>query len=339
MTHPVEQLPAYAAGTLSPPLAAQIAGHLRGCASCRADAASWSALASGVRTATLAVTPTDPPPFAAIRARLAVAPDAPPFAAVARPAADRPAASPSPESGAPGRPARATAERAGPPRYTPAAAPAGRRRAAVRIAWGLLARQVRLVGWRVWAIAVAVIGAGAGYAASAPPGRAGDLLALVVPLVAAVCVAAACSADGEAVELVRATPTSTRVLVLARLTLVLAVTVGVGVAASAAVAWPRGDLLLTELFLTWFGPLVPLSALSFALAVLWRHEAGIAVVLACWVLRLLAPSSILDHGLAPFLDALWRPGLPLLLGAAAVAVATIALAPLAGRRHAPAILS
>jgi hypothetical protein len=210
--------------------------------------------------------------------------------------------------------------------------------ASVRIGWGLLARQVRLVGWRVWAIAVVVIGAGAGFAASAPAGRAGDLLALVVPLVAAVSLAAACGADGEAAELVRATPTSTRVLVLARLTLVLAVTVGVGAAASASVALPRGDLVLTELFLTWFGPLVPLSAVSFALAVLWRPEAGMTIALACWVLRLMAPTPILDGGLARALDALWQPSLPLLLGAVVLALATVALAPLAGRHRIRAVL-
>ena len=139
-------------------------------------------------------------------------------------------------------------------------------------------------------------------------------------------------------ELVRATPTSTRVLVLARLTLVLAVTVGIGAAASAAVALPRGDLVLTELFLTWFGPLVPLSAVSFALAVLWRPEAGMSIALACWVLRLMAPTPILDGGLARVLDALWQPGLPLLIGAVVMALATVALAPLAGRHRIRAAL-
>ncbi|GIF62919.1 hypothetical protein Ais01nite_09540 [Asanoa ishikariensis] len=348
MTHPVDQLPAYAAGTLPPPQAAEIAGHLRGCPSCRTDAASWSTLATGIRTATLAVTPSDPPPFAALRARLAVA--TAPSEAVGSAMASSAEASlsgrrrsgPSPSRGGRAAESRSAAVSSGPavPRYLPTAAPARRPLASGRIAWGLLTRQVGLIGWRVWAIALVVIGAAAGYAASAPPGRAGDLLALVVPLVAAVSVAAACSADGEAAELVRATPTSTRVLVLARLTLVLAVTVGIGTAASVAVAWPRGDLLLAELFLTWFGPLVPLSAMSFALAVLWRHEAGITVVMALWVLRLLAPTSILDHGVAPFLDALWRPGPPLLLSAVVVAVATVALAPLAGRhRGIPALPS
>ncbi|MEV4533953.1 zf-HC2 domain-containing protein [Asanoa sp. NPDC049518] len=325
MNHPVDQLPAYAAGTLPPPQAAEIADHLRGCPSCRTDATSWSRLATGVRTATLTATPQDPPPFAAVSARLS---------SVTSP-------SEAAESVLEVSASRWSGASAGAvPRCVPAAARAGRSVASVRIAWGLLARQVRLIGWRVWAIALVVIAAAAGYAASAPPGRAGDLLALVVPLVAAVSVAAACSADGEAAELVRATPTSTRVLVLARLTLVLAVTVGIGTAASIGIALPRGDLVLTELFLNWFGPLVPLSAMSFALAVLWRYEAGITVVMACWVLRLLAPTSILDHGVAPILDALWRPSLPLLLGAVAVALAAVAFAPLAGRHHKiPAVLS
>jgi hypothetical protein len=216
--------------------------------------------------------------------------------------------------------------------------PGGRRLASARIGWGLLARQVRLVGWRVWAIAIVVIGAGAAFAASSPAGQASDLLALVVPLVAAVSLAAACGADGEAAELVRATPTSTRVLLLARLTLVLAVTVGIGAAASAAVALPRGDLVLAELFLTWFGPLVPLSAVSFALAVLWRPEAGMTIVLAAWVLRLMTPTPVLDGGLARALDALWQPGLPLLLGAVVLALATVALAPLASRHRIRAVL-
>ncbi|MEV0719321.1 zf-HC2 domain-containing protein [Asanoa sp. NPDC050611] len=299
MTHPTEALPAYAAGTLASTAAEEIAGHLRRCAPCRADAASWSLLASGVRAATLAVTPQDPPPFAAMRARLTSGPAV--------------------------------------PRYVPRAAVD--RLAPARIAWGLLTRQVRLVGWRVWAVAVVLIAAGAGFAASAPAARAGNMLSLVVPLVAGLAVAAACGADGEAAELVRATPTSTRVLVLARLTLVLAVTVGVGTLASAAMAWPRGDLVLTELFLTWFGPLVPLSALSFALAVLWRPEVGAATVLACWMLRLLAPTALLDRGLAPVLDALWQPGPALLLGAVAVTVAAVALAPLAGRRGVRTVLS
>ncbi|GIF76147.1 zf-HC2 domain-containing protein [Asanoa siamensis] len=303
MTHPVDALPAYTAGTLSPPMAADIADHLRGCASCRADAASWSALATGIRAATPTLAAMDPPPFAAVRARLVAS--APPVA----------------------------------PAYRPAAA-AGRWSAPVRVAWGLLTRQVRLVGWRVWAVAIMVIGGGAAFAGSAPPGRAGELLSLVIPLVAAVSVAAACGADGEAVELVRSTPTSTRVLVLARLTLVLAVTVGVGALASTAMAWPRGDLLLAELFLTWFGPLVPLSALSFTLAVLWRPEAGAAVVLGCWILRLLAPTALLDRGLSTVLDAVWRPGVPMVVGAVALTLVVVGLAPLANRRVVrPAALS
>ncbi|MDG4826093.1 hypothetical protein O7635_29950 [Asanoa sp. WMMD1127] len=357
MSHPIDQLPAFAAGTLSPPAAEEIAGHLRRCASCAADAASWSTLAAGIRAATLTLSPSDPPPFAAVRARLADdgGLEAPPFESVRARLADGAA----PDEGGrqrvpsfdsvPARLAegaardddggldvpsfeavRARLSSAGVPRYAAASAP--RRSAAARVAWGLLVRQLRLVGWRVWAFAVLVIGAGAGFAATAPASRAGELLSLVVPLVAALAVAAACGADGEAAELVRATPTSTRVLVLARLTLVLAVTVGVGALASMAMALPRGDLVLAELFLTWFGPLVPLSALSFALAVLWRPEVGAATVVGCWVVRMLAPSALLDRGLVPVLDALWQPGLPLLLGAVAVAAATIVLAPLTGRR-------
>ncbi|GIF47800.1 putative zinc finger protein [Asanoa ferruginea] len=310
MTHPVDDLAAYAAGTLPPPTATRIADHLRGCAPCRADAASWSALATGIRAATAAATPSEAPSFAAVRARLS---------------GPAPAAQ---------RLHRAEAAPEPPPiAAAPVYAPAGPRRwsASARVAWGLLTRQFRVVGWRVWVVAVVVIAAGAGYAGTAPPGLAGDLLSLIVPLVAALAVAAACGADGEAAELVRATPTSTRVLVLARLTLVLAVTVGIGTAASAAVALPRGDLGLAELFVTWFGPLVPLSAISFALAVLWRPEAGVTAATAFWVLRLMAPSQIFDHALAPLLDALWKPGPALLLAAAAVAVATVVLAPLAGR--------
>ncbi|MEV4622198.1 zf-HC2 domain-containing protein [Asanoa sp. NPDC049573] len=298
MSHPVDELPAYAAGTVPPPAAKRIADHLRGCATCRADAASWSALATGIRATTQAATPSDPPSFAAIRARLS-RPVAPVYA----------------PSGARGR-----------------SAPA-------RVAWGLLTRQVRVIGWRVWAVAVLVIGAGASFAATASAGLAGDLLSLIVPLVAALAVAAACGADGEAAELVRATPTSTRVLVLARLTLVLSVTVAIGTAASAAVALPRGDLGLAELFVTWFGPLVPLSAISFALAVLWRPEAGVTAATAFWLLRLMAPSQIFDHSVAPVLDALWRPGPALLLAAAAVALATVVLAPLAARHSLRGALS
>jgi hypothetical protein len=314
------------------------------------------------------VTPSEPPPFAALRSRLTTPPAVPeaspigahgpgltgppavpeaspigahgpgltgspavPEASPTRARRQRLAGSPAVPEASPTRARRQRlAGSAAVPRYLPSPA-AGGRLAPARVGWALLVRQVRLVGWRVWAVAIATIAAGTGYAASAPAGRAGDLLSLVVPLVAALAVAAACGADGEAEELVRSTPTSTRVLVLARLTLVLAVTVGIGVLGSAVLAWPRGDLTLVELFLTWFGPLVPLSALSFALAVLWRPDAGVATVMAFWALRLISPTPLLGRTLGPLLDALWQPGLPLLLGAAAVAAAAVVLAPLAGR--------
>lgn len=207
-----------------------------------------------------------------------------------------------------------------PPPYR--AVPGGR---PVARAVGLLAHQWRLVGWRVWIVAAMVLAAGTAVAgwATAP---AEAVLATVVPLVAALVVAAACGDDDPPGELLRATPTSVRTILLARLTLVLGVLFGAAVVGSLGLSL-AGAGEPGRLLAAWLGPMVLLSAVSFALASTWRPAAGGSAALALWTLRTLAVSGALDAGVAGVVEAAWRTTWPVLTVAGVLVLGVLALAP------------
>ncbi|MEU6075351.1 zf-HC2 domain-containing protein [Micromonospora sp. NPDC047074] len=209
---------------------------------------------------------------------------------------------------------------AAPPAYgaAPGAHPVAR-------AVGVLAYQWRLVGWRVWGVCAVVLVAGLALAASASA-SAEPVLAVVVPLVAALAVAGAYGGDEPAIELIRATPTSVRTVLLARLTVASGAVFGAAaigsLVLSLAGAGGAGGLLAA-----WLGPMVLLSAVSFALSVVWRPAVGLSVALALWVLRVLAASGSLDGAVSGMVGALWQTSWPTLAVAAAMLAGALAVAP------------
>lgn len=209
---------------------------------------------------------------------------------------------------------------AGPPLYraVPGARPVAR-------AAGLLTHQWRLVGWRVWVASATVLVAGivlAGWV-SVP---AQPVLAVVVPLGAALAMAGACRADELPDELIRATPTSVRTVLLARLTLVLG---------AVFVAALTGSLVLSvagaddpgRLLAAWLGPMVLLSAVSFAFSVVWRPAVGLSAALAVWVLRVLIASGAVDGAVGGAAEAMWRTSWPPLVVSGALVGGVLAIAP------------
>ncbi|WP_067173209.1 zf-HC2 domain-containing protein [Microtetraspora niveoalba] len=300
MNHPTELLPDYAAGVLPDPAAVE--AHVRVCAECATEVESWGKVRSAVAERTAAVAAPAPSILAAIRERI----------------------------GAAG--ARAQARPHPVPRY---AGEVGRR--PWRRALGLFTRQRTLIRWPVWVVSLAAIVVGGVIAAQvSSAGLAPRVLAVVIPLAAALAVAGACGSDREPVgELVAATPTSPRVVLLARLTLVLGVIGAGGALVTLALAPLEPVAGLLGLAAAWFGPLVPLSALSFTLSVLWRPSVGVGAAMALWLLRLLSMTGEIDRVVAATVERLWTPGAGVLTGAAVLVVVTVLLSPRLphGRAH------
>ncbi|AVT35830.1 anti-sigma factor [Plantactinospora sp. BB1] len=295
MTHPADLLTAFAAGTLAADRADQVARHVAQCPGCAAELAAWRRVADAVgdRVAAVAAPP------ARLRDTLLSR------IASARPAVDASAV----------------------PRY---AAPLGG--AAARRAARILAAQRRLVDRRIWLVAAVVLAVGTGVAGWAPPGISEQVLAIVVPLVAALGVAGACGSGADpAGELVAASLTGVRAVLLARLTLVLGAIFGASSLASLGLVWVDAGAP-PALFAAWLGPMALLSAVSFALSVLWRPAVGIGVAMGLWVLRLLAGSSALDGTVDRLVEPLWRTSGPQLLVAALLIAGTVVLLP-----HLPAV--
>ncbi len=161
-----------------------------------------------------------------------------------------------------------------------------------------------------------------------PLGLAPHALATVIPLAAAIAVAGACGTEREPVgELLAATPTSPRVVLLARLTLVLGVIVTGGLLVTLALTPLQPVASALGLMTAWFGPLVPLSALSFALSVLWRPSVGVGAAMALWLLRMIATTGELNRAVAAAVEPLWSPGSGVLVGATALVAVTVLLSP------------
>ncbi|GIH61839.1 anti-sigma factor family protein [Microbispora siamensis] len=295
MTHPTHRLPAYAAGHLTGDDAAAVTAHLAACPACATQARAWHRTATAVQDDTARIAPPPPHLFAAIRSRLTPSP---------HPSGTRPVPAYRGDIGT--RP--------------------------LHRALGILTRQRTLIRWPVWALAAALIAGGAILAALAPTGHAAQVLAMTVPLAAALAVAGACGTDNDPpAELAAALPTPPRVVLLARLTLVLTATVTAGLLATLALTALTSGGGAAGLVTAWFGPLVPLSATSFALSVLYRPSAGVITALALWLARALSTGQTAATGLSPALlrivDPLWTPGPAVLTSAAALVAATLLLSP------------
>jgi hypothetical protein len=297
MTHPTDLLVDFVAGRLPDEAASPVAAHLARCPGCARDAAGWHRVAGAIADRAGAVAAPPPGLLDAVLARL-------------------------PAEGGPRPAAGARAVLLDVPRYAEALGSLAPARA-LRI----LAHQRRLVDWRVWVVAGAVLALGAGLAALAPPGLSGQVLAMVVPLVAALAVAGVCGNGADpADELVAATPTGVRIVLLARLTLVLGGIFAAASVATLALGWFDAGAS-TGLLAAWVGPMALLAAVSFALSVLWRPAVGIGTATALWVLRLLAGSGSLDGMVVRAVEPLWLTSGPVLLAAGVLVAGTVALLP------------
>jgi hypothetical protein len=220
-------------------------------------------------------------------------------------------------------------------RPPPARAPGPAVRPGPRLAWAgrLLAAQVPLLRRSLLAASGLMFLLGVLVVAT---GRSGaGLLAAVVPAAAAVGLALLHGPEVDpAVELTATTGTSPRVLLLARLVLVLALDLVLALAATVVARLAAADVAFGTLVTSWFGPLLLLSALSFALAVLTRPAIGMAVALGLWLLRLAAFWPEPAFGRLPLpIDRLdgfarvWNTSLPTVVAALALIALTLAVAP------------
>ncbi|BCB73738.1 hypothetical protein GCM10022251_14380 [Phytohabitans flavus] len=167
--------------------------------------------------------------------------------------------------------------------------PATRRKAWFSLA--LLRAEARLVRPAVPIASALVMALGVALAAApSATGSAGQVLALVAPVVAALGIAGVYGPRRDpAFEVVAATPTAPGLILLTRIALVFGYDLVLALAASGVLAALGGDPGgLFTLVDAWLGPMALLSALSLVLAVWLGADvaAGVAVVL--WSLRVLA---------------------------------------------------
>jgi hypothetical protein len=290
-----ELLPAYAAGSLADADRDRVRAHLADCARCPADLAAWQAIAAAVSPAHQRA----PEPAQLVRAVLT-----------------RSALDAGPTDFEPGpRPFRQ-------PWYLAALVLAEARliRLAVPVASAL-----------VMALGVAVVlipGATGGAGSAVYPGTvAGDLLALIAPIVAAAGVAGAYrSRRDPAAELVAATPTSGRLLLLVRLTLVLGYDLVLAVAASAVLAATAAGTAagLNALIGAWLGPMALLSSLSLLVAVRFGPDIALGTAVGVWALRILAGGVFAGDGWpARLVVQAWSTNVAVLAVSVAFAIAAV----------------
>ena len=288
-------LPAYAAGSLRDADRDRVRAHLAGCARCRADLAAWQGIATAVTPAAAAGDPVaGPPPDPAQLVR----------AVLTRSAFDEAGL------GEPGsaRPARRL-------RYLAAVVLAEAR--LIRLAVPVASALVMTLGVAV------VLSRGA-------PGDAGDLLALIAPIVAAAGVAGAYrSRHDPAAELVAATPTSGRLLLLVRLTLVFGYDLTLALVASAVLAATEttNAATMNALIATWLGPMALLSSLSLLVAVWFGSDVALGTAVGLWALRVMAGGVFARHGWpAQLLVAAWSTNAAVLAVSAALGIAAVVVA-------------
>ncbi len=292
-----ELLLAYAAGTLADADRDRARAHLVGCAHCRADLAAWQAIAA-------AAPPAD---------RLAPDP-----AQLVRTVLTRSALSEAPgEAGSGSRPARHA-------RYLASLVLTEAR--LIRLAVPIASALVMALG-----VAVVLIGAAAGGADSGPSTGipAGDLMALIAPIVAAAGVAGVYrSRPDPAAELVAATPMSGRLLLLVRLTLVFGYDLALALAASGVLAATAGPAArLNTLIGAWLGPTALLSSLSLLVAVRLGPNVALGAAVGVWALRVLAGGSFAGDGWPTrLIVAAWSTNAAVIAVSVALGIAAVVVA-------------
>jgi hypothetical protein len=206
-----------------------------------------------------------------------------------------------------------------------------------RLAWAgrLLGAQVPLMRRSLLAASGLMFMLGVLVVASGRSGAAAGLLTAIAPVAAAVGLALLHGPEVDpAVELTAASGTSPRVVLVARLVLVLAVDLALALAVTAVARLGSAEVAFGALVTGWFGPLLLLSALSLALAVLTRPAIGLGVALALWLLRLantwhdpaFGPLPLVTDHLDGFVQ-VWNTSLPTIAVALALVALTLAVVP------------
>jgi len=195
----------------------------------------------------------------------------------------------------------------------------------------LLRAEARLVRPAVPIASALVMALGVLLAAASPAaggGWAGQVLALVAPVVAALGIAGLYGPRRDpAFEVVAATPTAPELILLSRIALVFGYDLVLALAASGVLAALGGDPGgLYALVDAWLGPMALLSALSLVLAVRFGADvaAGVAVVL--WSLRVLAGIVGVTGWLLDAVRLVWSTNAGTILAAAALGGLAVALA-------------
>jgi hypothetical protein len=158
----------------------------------------------------------------------------------------------------------------------------------------LLRAQAHLIHPLLWIVAALVMALGDVVAYRVAPSSAGPVLALVAPIVAAMCVVGACTPERDkAFELCATTITGPRSVLLARMTLVFGYDLGLALAGS-LVLWLLGLRAtgLTGLIGAWFGPTALLSALALLASVAVGTEVAAGMAATMWALRLVAAGQL-----------------------------------------------
>jgi hypothetical protein len=288
-----ELLPGYAAGSLADADRDRVRAHLAGCARCRADLAAWRAIAAAAPSADQRA----PEPAQLVRTVLT-----------------RSARGEGPREPAPGsRPLRHL-------RYLAALVLAEAR--LIRLAVPVASALVMALGVTFVLIRAATEGPGTSTAA-------GDLLALVAPIVAAAGVAGAYrSRHDPAAELVAATPTSGRFLLLVRLTLVLGYDLVLALAASAVLAVTAADTTSLDMLIgAWLGPMALLSSLSLLVAVRFGPDVALGTAVGLWALRVFADGAVVhDSWATRLIVEVWSTNAVVLAMSVALAIVAVVAA-------------
>jgi Putative zinc-finger len=156
-----------------------------------------------------------------------------------------------------------------------------------RLPAALLRAQARLVPTGVWPAAAAVMALGVAVAYRSSIGWAGSILAMVAPIMAALCIAGVCGPSRDpAFEVCAATRTGPRPVLLARVTLVFGYDLALALTGS-GLLWLLGVRArgLDGLVSAWLGPTALLSSVALLACVLVSAEAAAAAATCLWVLR------------------------------------------------------
>ena len=297
--HPKDLLPTHVNGTLGPAEGQRVDEHLRACAACRTELASWEALAG----ATVAASERLPsPPPGVLEGALAKI-EAEEEPSEAGPAAAR-------------RPA-----------------------AKLSLAVQLLAGQMPLVRREIWSASAVTMAMGCLVSTLTATGAsaAGSAFAVFAPVIAAVGVAFVYGPENDpSLEVALSTPTSPRLVLLARLVLVYGYDLALALAATVALAAANGAFGLWPLISLWIGPMLFLSALALLVSLLFSPTAALFVALALWGTRLAAGTGNVPGQTRPAwaetAQALWHADALLPLAVVLLAVALF-VAPRVGPVH------